>query len=395
MEYFADHIPLLKPWIDDDELWEVEEVLKSGWISQGPKVKELENTIARFIGAPFAVATNAATTALHLALKISGLRHGDHVIVPAHTCMATVNAILMAGGTPVFADIDRRTFNMEPPYAEAALTDKVRAILVVHQIGLPADLDGFHELATQHSLRIVEDASTAFGAKYRDNYVGSHGNPAVYSLHPRKIISTGEGGMLMLFNEECDERARRLRSAGASISDFSRHVAKGTLQQLYPEPGYNYRLTDIQAAVGIAQMRKAHRMLEMRTEQARFYDDALRDVEEVLPPYVPSYAGSCYSSYCITIANATSATISNLLKFMADRGISCRRGIQSLCKEPYFRESHKNVFLPNTDAVAESTMFLPIYPGLTQSQQSHVISALTAAVARHVIRRNPCFGRTR
>jgi perosamine synthetase len=384
MEYFGDHIPLLKPWIDDDELREVEAVLKSGWISQGPKVKELEDKVAAFVGARFAVATNSATTALHLALQVAGLQRGDNVIVPAHTCMATVNAIIMANGAPVFADIDPRTFNMEPAYAEAVLNDEVRAITIVHQIGLPADLDGFRNLAERHRLILVEDAATAFGAKYRGRYLGSHGNPTVYSLHPRKMITTGEGGMLMHFNEEWDERVRRLRSAGASISDLNRHVAKGTLQQEYPEPGYNYRLTDIQAAVGLAQLRKALRMLEMRAEQARFYDEALRVVEEVQPPYVPPFAVPCYSSYCITIPKARTAIISEILEYMAGRGVSCRRGIQSLCKEPYFRESHKDIILPNTDAVAERTMFLPIFPGLTQKQQSQVISALTDAVAKYV-----------
>ncbi len=266
MDYFENQIPLLKPWIDDDELREVEEVLKSGWISQGRKVKSFEDSVAAFVGAPHAVAVNSATSAMHLGFQVSGLKRGDHVIVPAHTCMATANAIILAGGIPVFADIDSRTFNMEPAHAEAVLNDRVTAITVVHQIGLPADLDGFRALAAKHGLFVVEDAATAFGAKYRGRYLGSYGNPAIYSLHPRKMITTGEGGILMLFNEDWDERARRLRSAGASISDLQRHNARGTLQQDYPEPGYNYRLTDIQAAVGIAQLRKAERMISMRAE---------------------------------------------------------------------------------------------------------------------------------
>lgn len=384
MEYFADHIPLLKPWIDDDELREVEGVLKSGWISQGPKVKEFEDQIAEFVGAPFAVATNAATTALHLAFQVSGLERGDKVIVPAHTCMASVNAVIMAGGVPVFADIDPRTFNTEPAFAEAVLTDDIRAILVVHQIGMPADLDGFRALADRHNLILIEDAATAFGAQYRGGYLGSHGNPTVYSLHPRKMISTGEGGMLMLFDEAWDERARRLRSAGASISDLNRHVAKGTLQQAYPEPGYNYRLTDIQAAVGVAQMRKAERMLSMRAEQAKFYGEALKEVDGVLPPYVPPYAVPSYSSYCVTIPNATGVVINEMLQDMAERNVSCRRGIPSLCMEPFFYDAFKDLDLPNTALAAEKTMFLPIFPGLTREHQHHVIASLKHAVARRL-----------
>jgi dTDP-4-amino-4,6-dideoxygalactose transaminase len=385
MDHF-DHIPLLKPWIDDDELREVESVLRSGWIAQGPKAKELEDLVAKFLGAPHALATNSATSALHLAFQLSGLQRNQKVVVPAHTCMATVNAIIVAGGLPVFADIDPRTFNMDPATAEAVLDDEVRAIAVVHQIGLPADLDGFRALARRRGLFIVEDAATAFGAQYRGTFLGSHGNPTVFSLHPRKMITTGEGGMLTLFREECDERARRLRSAGASISDFRRHQAKGTLQQDYPEPGYNYRLTDLQAAVGIAQMRKAARMLEMRAEQAAIYRDGLAGLEEVLPPYVPDYATPCWSSYCITVPKANDDIISALLGHMAERGISCRRGIQSLCREPYFQESHKHVRLPRTDEVARSTMFLPIFPGLHRDQQQRVLAELKSAVAKYVCR---------
>jgi dTDP-4-amino-4,6-dideoxygalactose transaminase len=275
---------------------------------------------------------------------------------------------------------------MEPDCAEAVMDGSVRAITVVHQIGLPADIDGFRALAAKHNVFLVEDAATAFGAKYRGRFLGSHGNPTVYSLHPRKMITTGEGGLVTLFDAEWDERARRLRSAGASISDLRRHDAKGTLQQDYPEPGYNYRLTDIQAAVGIAQLRKAQRMLDMRAEQARYYDAALGEIDEVLPPYVPEYATHCYSSYCITIPKANGAIITGILEHMAECGVSCRRGIQSLCLEPYFRQQHKNDVLPHTDQAAEQTMFLPIFPGLTREQQAHVVASLKGAIARHAAR---------
>jgi perosamine synthetase len=384
MDYFQDQIPLLKPWMDEDEIREVEAVLRSGWVSLGPKVKEFEDRVAAMAGAPYAVATNSATTALHLCLQVSGLNRGDRVVVPAHTCMATVNAIVMAGGVPVFADIDRRTFNLAPACAEEALSGEVRGILLVHQIGLPGDIDAFQDLARRRGLLLVEDAATAFGAKHRGRYLGGHGSPTAYSFHPRKMITTGEGGMAMLFDEEQAERARRLRSAGASISDLRRHEAKGTLQQDYPEPGYNYRLTDIQAAVGLAQLRKLDRMLEARRRQARFYDERIGPMDEVLPPYVPAYAEHSYTSYCITIPKADDAVITNILGHMAEHGISCRRGIPSLCHEPYFRETHMDVRLPNTDAVARQTMFLPIFPGMTPEQQQRVVAELKAAVVKFV-----------
>ncbi|HUY37024.1 MAG TPA: DegT/DnrJ/EryC1/StrS family aminotransferase [Pirellulales bacterium] len=383
MSPFDDHIPLLKPWIDDDELREVEAVLRSGWISQGSKVKEFEDRLAAWVGAPWAVATNSATSALHLALQLSGLRRGEKVIVPAHTCMATVNAVFLAGGLPVFADIDPSTFNMGPADAEAVLHDEVRGMVVVHQVGLAADLDGFRELARRRELFIVEDAATALGAKYRGAYLGAHGHPTVFSLHPRKMITTGEGGMLMLFQQEWNERARRLRSAGASISDVERHRALGTLDQTYPEPGYNYRLTDIQAAVGVAQLRKLERMLDMRTSQAAFYDRRLAEVDEVRTPYVPPYATHGYSSYCITIPRAGGDAIGDILRHMAQHGVSCRRGIRSLCREPYFEQSARHIPLPNTDRVARQTMFLPIFPGLEEPRQQRVVDELKKALAKY------------
>ncbi|HXG08804.1 MAG TPA: DegT/DnrJ/EryC1/StrS family aminotransferase [Gemmataceae bacterium] len=382
MANFTDHIPLLKPWIDEEELQGVLAVLQSGWISQGPVTQQLEQAIARLVGAPHAVAVNSATSALHLAFQTAGLRRGDKVIVPAHTCMATVNAIVMAGGVPVFADIDLRTYNLDPVAAEAALDDEVRAICVVHQIGLPADLDAFVALARRRGLILVEDAATAFGAKYRGRYLGGHGNPTVYSFHPRKMITTAEGGMVVLWDDGADEQARRLRSAGASISDLVRHQARGTLQQTYPEPGYNYRLTDVQAAIGLAQLRKLDRMLQLRAEQATFYNAAFARLEEVVPPYVPPEATHCYSSYCVRLPAANEGIITRILEHMAAAGISCRRGIQPLTREPYFAESHRHVDLPNTEAAAAQTLFLPIFPGLTRPQQERVVEALTEAVRR-------------
>lgn len=380
MDHFSDHIPLLRPWIDDDEIAEVVAVLKSGWVSQGTKVQQFEEQIARIFGAPHVVATNSATSALHLGLQVSGLQRGRKVLVPAHTCMATVNALLMAGGEPVFVDIDRRTFNIDPAAAEAAITDDVWGVLAVHQIGLPVDLQAFERLAARRNLQLVEDAATAFGAKYEGKFIGGHGNPVAFSLHPRKMITTGEGGLLVLWNDEAAERARRLRSAGASISDLVRHGAKGVLQQDYPEPGYNYRLTDLQAAVGLAQMRKFPQMLAQRTEQARWYDEHLAAIPGVCPPYVPAGCEPAYTSYCVTLPGASEQQITNLLKLLAVRGISCRRGIQPLYREPYFAPAYPDMYLPETEAVSRETIFLPIFPGLTREQQRRVVEGLTAAV---------------
>jgi dTDP-4-amino-4,6-dideoxygalactose transaminase len=389
MDCFHDHIPLMKPWFDDDERQGVVEVLNSGWITVGPKVAAFEQQIAALVGAKHGVATNSATTALHLALLVSGLRPGDRVIVPAHTCMATANAIIMAGGVPVFADIDPRTYNLDPEAAEAAITDDIRGILLVHQIGLPADVDAFKTLAARYGLILVEDAATAFGARYKGRYLGGHGTCTGYSFHPRKIITTGEGGMLMLENEETAERARRLRSAGAHISDLVRHQARGTLQQCYPEPGYNYRLTDLQAAVGLAQLRKLAQILEQRATQAAYFCRGLAEIDEILTPYVPREMTHCWSSYCVTLPQANSGTITAVLDYLAGKGVSCRRGIQPLYREPCFAESHARMYLPHTEAAAEQTLFLPIFPGLQQEQQDRIIRALKEAVY-HLVRKAKC-----
>jgi dTDP-4-amino-4,6-dideoxygalactose transaminase len=298
--------------------------------------------------------------------------------------MATVNAIILAGLRPVFADIDLRTFNLDPGAAESVIDRDVRAICVVHQIGLPADLDAFARLAARHQLILIEDAATAFGAKYRGRYIGGHGNPTAYSFHPRKMITTGEGGLIILWDAAADERARQLRSAGASISDLIRHHALGTLQQTYAEPGYNYRLTDVQAAIGLAQLRKLGRMLEKRVEIANAYGELLSGIDAVIPPFVPPEATHCYSSYCVRLPGADAHVVTNVLADMANDGVSCRRGIQPLTREPYFAESHKRVHLPNTEAAGAQTLFLPIFPGLTFAQQERVVLALTQAIRRHV-----------
>lgn len=384
MNIFADHIPLMKPWVDEDEEREVLEVLRSGWVTQGRKVAALEAHLAGLVGARHGVATNSATSALHLGLLVAGIRPGDHVVVPSLTCMATVNAIVMAGAEPVFADVDRRTFNLDPSAVEAVLTDAVRGILLVHQVGLPADVGAFQTLARKRGLVLVEDAATAVGGKVAGRYLGGHGQPAAYSFHPRKIITTGEGGMLMLEDDSAAERARRLRSAGADISDVARHQALGTLCQTYPEPGFNYRLTDLQAAVGLAQLRKLPEILAQRAAQAVLYDRLLADVPGVLPPYVPPGTTHCYSSYCVSIPGARFESITGVLAEMAGQGVSCRRGIQPLHREPWFADRCRGLALPVTDLVAAETLFLPIFPGLTAGQQEHVVRALTAAVRRHV-----------
>ncbi len=376
---FEDQIPLLKPWIEAAEVEAAAEVILSGWVSQGPKVAEFENAVAAYVGAAYGVATNACTSALHLALHLSGIGPGDEVVMPSFTCMATANAVHHAGATPVFADIDPRTYNLEPGSAEAAITPRTRAILLVHQIGLAADVEPFTTISARRGLKLIEDGACSLGATFRGKRVGGLGAPTCFSFHPRKMITTGEGGMITTGDAELAAQARVLRATGASISDLERHKAKGTLIQKYGEVGYNYRMTDIQAAIGLVQMTRLDSMLAQRTAQARRYDAAFAGMDEVTPPYVPAEATHAYSSYLVRFAPRIDRDA--VLRAMADRGISCRIGIQPLHQEPFYEQQYEGVHFPASEAAARSTMFLPIFPGLTEAAQDRVIAELKSVLA--------------
>jgi perosamine synthetase len=380
-DLFAGQVPLLKPWLGEEEVRAAAEVILSGWISQGPKVAEFENAVASYVGAKFGVATNACTSSLHLALHLSGVRPGTEVVVPSFTCMATCNAIHHAGGEPVFADIDPRTFNLDPESAARAITPNTRAILVVHQIGLAADMEPFVALAGKRGLALLEDGACSLGATSRGKRVGGIGSPTAFSFHPRKMVTTGEGGMITTDDAELAEKARMLRATGASISDLERHKAKGVLVQKYDDVGYNYRMTDIQAAIGLVQMTKLDAMVEQRTAQARRYDRGLSGIDELEPPFVPPYATHAYSSYLIRVRPQARVSRDVLLRGMAERGISCRVGIQPLHREPFYAARYEGQHFPATEEAAASTMFLPIFPGLTEEQQDRVVTVLKDLLA--------------
>ena len=381
-DLFSDHIPLLRPWVGDEEVAAAAAAIRSGWLSQGPKVAEFENAVAAYVGAKHAVATTACTTALHLSLRIRGVGPGDDVLLPSFTCMACANAIHHTGARPVFADIDPRTYNLDAASAEAALTPRTKAIMLVHQIGLVGDVDALVSVARKHGLALIEDGACTLGGTYKGKRVGGLGHPTTFSFHPRKMITTGEGGMITTDDAELAEKARCLRATGASISDLERHKAKGVLVQQYFDYGYNYRMTDMQAAIGLVQLGKLPAMLEQRAAQAARYTAALAEIEELEPPFVPPYATHAWSSYLLRVRPGSGVDRDALLRGMAEAGISCRTGIQPLHWEPFYREQWTGLKLPATEAAARETMFLPIFPGLTEREQDRVIRALKQVVSR-------------
>jgi perosamine synthetase len=368
-------IPITRPYFGEEEKHLVSEVIDSGWVSQGPKVAEFEEKFAACVGARYAVATTSCTTALHAALSVSGIGPGDEVIVPSLSFVATANSVVHCGGKPVFADIDPDTCNIDISKIEGAITKRTRAIMPVHQMGLPADLDPIAEIANKHSLLLVEDAACAIGSSYKDKKVGGHGNPACFSFHPRKIITTGEGGIITTDDPEFAARLRRFRHHGMSVSDIERHTADRVIIETYPEIGYNYRMTDMQAAVGIIQLKRLPFIIEKRRELAEVYNRELGRISGIRVPQVPSYAFHNYQSYWIEILRFSPVGRDRLMTELLKKGISTRRGIMAIHLEKSY--SGYGVSLPETERISRNTVILPLYPSMTGDEQEYVIRGIT------------------
>lgn len=373
-------IPLSRPEFDEAEAAAVAEVLASGWVSQGPRVAEFERRFAALVGAQFGVATTSCTTALHLAIALAGVGPGDEVICPSFSFIATANAVAYAGGTPVFADIEADTWNVNADDAWRRVTPRTKAVLIVHQVGLAADLDRFAPFKDR-GIAIVEDAACAIGATYKDGPIGSSGNIVCFSFHPRKTISVGEGGMLMTDDPAIADRARRLRSHGASVSDRARHEAKGLVYEEYAELGYNYRMTDIQAAIGLAQLGKLDRLLRRRREIADGYNAAFATSPEIQTPARPPYAEHAYQSYAIRLTGRCRRERDEVMRDLIAAGVSSRRGIPPIHLEPLYRGGAGAQSLPVTEEVSARSLFLPIFAGLTEEDQRRVVDAVLRAVA--------------
>lgn len=372
-------IPIAVPYLGREEEEAAAAAVQSGWVSQGPKVREFEECFADYVGARFAVATTSCTTALHAALTVAGVGPGDEVVVPSLSFIATANSVVHAGATPVFADIDAGTCNVTAETIEKVISPRTKAVMPVHQMGLPVDLDPIMKFCRSMGLQVIEDAACAIGSAYKGKRIGGHGNLACFSFHPRKIITTGEGGMITTDDQVLAERLRRLRHHGMSVSDLERHAADRVVIESYPEIGYNYRMTDIQAAIGIVQMGRLDHIIRRRREIAALYDRELSGIGCLRVPRVPDYADHNYQSYWVEVLPGAPVSRDELMQHMLDRGIATRRGIMAIHTEVCYG-GRRAEGLARTGQITQNTIILPLYPDLTGEEVQCVVEELRAAL---------------
>ncbi len=370
------NVPITKPSLGDEEARAPFDSIKSGWVTQGPKVAEFERAVAAYCGARYGIATTSCTTGLHLALASIGVGPGDQVIVPSFTFIASANAILYTGATAVFAEVDPRTYNIDPGDIEHRITKRTKAIMPVDQIGLSCDIDAVNDIGQRHGIDVVEDAAPAVGATYKGRKVGSNAHQTVFSFHPRKVITTGEGGMITTDDDELADRARKLRAHGMSVSDLDRHQSDRVIVEEYNELGFNYRMTDIQASIGLVQLRRLDELLEARTRRAERYNRELPEIRGIEIPFVPTYAEHTYQSYCVRLTNECRLDREELMTNLLQRGIATRRGVMASHLEKTYTDRNGRQILPVTEEATRVTMLIPLYASMTDEEQTHVIDSL-------------------
>jgi dTDP-4-amino-4,6-dideoxygalactose transaminase len=384
-------IPITRPFIGDEELAAVRRPLESGWLVQGPFVAEFEAKFAAFTGARHAAASSSCTTALHLAVAALKLTAGEEVIVPAFTWVATPNVVEYMGATPIFVDVDLATFNIDVTRIEAAITPRTVGILPVHLFGLPADMTPLLDIARRHGLWIVEDAACGFGSWYDGRHVGTFGEMGCFSFHPRKSITTGEGGMVTTDRDDLDRMVRSLRDHGASRSDLRRHTeSAGYLLADYELLGFNYRMTDLQGAIGSVQMDRAEWVLSERRRCAAAYDEMLAGHDWLALPTTPAGSVHGYQSYVCLFRPAT-PTMSNadelharrnrVMAYLEERGVATRQGTHAPFLQGFYATKYglAPADLPGAYLADRLSLSLPMYPGMTDDELEFVASSLLDA----------------
>jgi len=369
------------PVLANEEADAARDAVLSGWVSQGPQVAAFEREFAALVGAPFACAVSNCTTALHLALMALDISSGDEVITASHSFIATANCIRYCGATPIFVDIDPETYNIDPALVADAITPRTRAILAVHQMGMPCDLSALVALAKRHNIVLIEDAACAAGSQIRFNgqweRIGKpHGDIACFSFHPRKVITTGEGGMLTTANPEFDRKFRLLRQHGMSVPDTVRHSSAQVIFEDYLVVGFNYRMTDVQAAVGRKQLERLPELVARRRAVASHYDELLGNIDGIKLPYEPEWARSNWQSYCVRLTGRVHQK--EMMQKLLDQGIATRRGIMCSHREAPYVNGEARKDLHQSELAQDHSILLPIYAQMTENDQRTVADALRA-----------------
>ena len=377
-------IPVARPWLDERDAAAARRAILSGWVTQGPEVAAFEREFAVAVGAAHACAVSSCTTALHLALLALDVGAGDEVVTVSHSFIASANAIRYTRALPVFVDVQPGTFNIDPARVEAAITDRTRALMLVHQLGMPCDLSHLVPLARARGIAVIEDAACAAGSEIRWNgewhRIGRpHGDVACFSFHPRKLLSTGDGGMLTTNRPELDARVRLLRQHGMSVSDTARHASSAVVFESYPVVGFNYRMTDVQAAIGREQLCRLDAMVARRRELAARYTAALAGLPDIATPDEPEWARSNWQSYAVRLAHADQRTV---MQAMLDAGISTRRGVMNAHLEASYPGGTWRAAgsLEESEHAQATAVVLPLFHEITHEQQDRVVEALTRAV---------------